>query len=58
MWNGAFRYEPDEANAYTFTFHDGSPNPNDLILPSQGFPAMCPTFGEPTEVRNVTISSG
>ena len=55
MWNGAFRYETDEINAYTFRFDSGSPNPNDLIMPTQGFPASCPAFGTPNEVLSLLI---
>ena len=36
LWDGAFTYEVDEANAYSFVFPEGHANPNDVILPNTG----------------------
>jgi hypothetical protein len=46
LWDHSFKYEPVEANAYTWSFAEGAANPNNGILPSVSFPEKCP-FHEP-----------
>eukprot|EP01026_Neomeris_dumetosa_P048142 TRINITY_DN4155_c0_g1_i3.p2 TRINITY_DN4155_c0_g1~~TRINITY_DN4155_c0_g1_i3.p2 ORF type:complete len:491 (-),score=55.63 TRINITY_DN4155_c0_g1_i3:214-1686(-) len=41
MYDGAFIYYEDEANAYTMTFEEGQPNPNDDIHPQVPHPDIC-----------------
>eukprot|EP01025_Chloroclados_australasicus_P053033 TRINITY_DN6203_c0_g1_i3.p2 TRINITY_DN6203_c0_g1~~TRINITY_DN6203_c0_g1_i3.p2 ORF type:complete len:506 (-),score=51.34 TRINITY_DN6203_c0_g1_i3:426-1889(-) len=42
MFDGAFIYYEDEENAYTMSFEEGEPNPNNDIHPQVPFPPQCP----------------
>jgi hypothetical protein len=44
LWDNSFTYESVEANAYTWSFAEGDPNPNNGILPSKAFPEQCAGF--------------
>jgi hypothetical protein len=50
LWDHSFKYEPVEANAYTWSFAEGAANPNNGILPSVPFPEQCANFNiDPTD---------
>jgi len=42
LWSGSFKYETDETQAYTWSFPEGTKNPNNAILPATPFPSQCP----------------
>lgn len=53
MWDGAFKYETNEEDAYSMSWEPaetGGINPNDLINPGVQFPATCPGI-EPSKLQ-------
>ena len=41
MWGNSFKYEEDETKAYVMSFEEGTPNPNNLVLPNLDYPPTC-----------------
>lgn len=56
LWDGSFKYEKNEANAYSLTFAYGQPNPNNRVsYPGQPTPQLCPfrpPFNSTTQCAN------
>ena len=38
LWDNSFKYEPNEAAAYSWSFSEGTRNPNHDVLPGTSFP--------------------